>query len=176
MGSIDTDFTFVSENFNHFTQNIDESDRESIGVLFAVLIDNTLVFSHIGDTSIILVESDGAITSLSNNDPSNTEFHAVSSGDVLPGSHIYLSSTPLENRLSDDLIRDLSALNPVEWKNIIGDVFRKEIQDTIHIAHISQEIVEKTTVRGSSRRQMDILRTGSREVLQKIHAREFFQQ
>ncbi len=174
--SIDTDFTFVSENFNHFIQNIDESDRNSIGVLFAVLIDDTLVFSHIGDTSIILVESDGSITSLSNNDPSNTEFHAISSGEVLAGSHIYLSSSPLENRLSDDLIRDLSALNPVEWKNIIGDVFRKEIQDTIHIAHISQEVEVKPIVRWGSRRQMDILRTGSREVLQKLHAREFFQQ
>ncbi len=147
IASIDTDFTFVSENFNHFIQNIDESDRDSIGVLFAVLIDDTLVFSHIGDTSIILIEDDGTITSLSNNDPSNTEFHAISSGEVLAGSHIYLSSSPLENRLSDDLIRDLSALNPTEWKNIIGDVFRKEIQDTIHIAHISHEADVKPTVR-----------------------------
>ena len=24
-----TDFTFISENFNHFTQNLDESDRTS---------------------------------------------------------------------------------------------------------------------------------------------------
>jgi hypothetical protein len=170
--TIDTDFTFVSENFNHFMQNIDESDRSSTWVILAVLIDDSLVFSHIGDTGIILVEQDGTITSLSNNDPSKTEFHAVSSGEVLAGSHIYLSSSPLENRLSDDLIRDLSALNTVEWKNIIGDVFRKEIQDTIHIAHISHEVDTQPIRRGTSRRQMDILRTGSREVLAKLRAPE----
>jgi hypothetical protein len=141
-------------------------------VILAVLIDDSLVFSHIGDTGIILVEQDGTITILSNNDPAKTEFHAVSSGEVLPGSHIYLSSSPLENRLSDDLIRDLSALNSLEWKNIIGDVFRKEIQDTIHVAHISHEVDVEPIRRGTSRRQMDILRTGSREVLAKLHAPE----
>jgi hypothetical protein len=146
--SIDTDFTYVSESFNHFIQNIEESDRGSTGVILAVLIENYLVFSHIGETSIMLVETDGTITSLSNNDTSKTEFHAISSGEVFPGSHIYLSSSALENRLSDDLIRDISALNPTEWKNIIGDVFRKEIQDTIHIAHISNEVDVQPIVRG----------------------------
>jgi hypothetical protein len=77
-------------------------------VVFAVLIGEELVFSHIGDTSILLVEADGTINNLSNNDPTEAEFQAVSSGEVLPGSHVYLSSAPLENRLSDDLIRDLS--------------------------------------------------------------------
>ena len=115
--------------------------------IIAILIGDYLVFSHIGDTGIILIEQDGTITSLSNNDPSKTEFHAVSSGEVLAGSHIYLSSSPLENRLSDDLIRDLSALNPVEWKNIIGDVFRKEIQDTIHIAHVSHAVDVQPIIR-----------------------------
>jgi hypothetical protein len=138
--SIDTDFTFVSENFNHFMQNIDESDRSTIGVILAVLIGDSLIFSHIGDTGIILVEQDGAITSLSNNDPSKTGFSAISSGEVLPGSHIYLSSSPLEDRVSDDLLRDLSDLNSAEWKDIISDILKKESQPTIHIAYISNEV------------------------------------
>lgn len=167
--SINPDFTFISENFNHFIQNIDEEDRASFAVVLAVLIDDYLVFSHIGDTSILLVEKDWSITNLSNNDITKKEFQAISTGEVLEGSHIYLSSSPLENRLSDDLIRDLSSLNSVEWKNIIGDVFRKEIQDTIHVAHISHEASKKIEFSWKRRKQLDILRTGSQDILQKLN-------
>lgn len=173
--SLGTDFTFISENFNHFIQNIDIADRASIGVLFAVLIGEELVFSHIGDTSILLVEADGNINNLSNNDPTLGEFQAISSGEVLAGSHVYLSSSPLENRLSDDIIRDLSWLNEVEWKNIIADIFKKEIQETIHVWHIYHERIEKVQRERRWWKQLDILRTSSREMLSGLHVWEKLQ-
>jgi hypothetical protein len=147
----------------------------SISVALAILIDDTLVFSHIWDTSILLVEQDGTITNLSNSDPSRAEFHAISSGEVLPWSHIYISSSSLESRLSDDLIRDLSALKPIEWKDITHDIFRKEIQDTIHIAYIAHEVDVAPIAHRWTRRQIDILRAGSREVLAKLHTPALFQ-
>lgn len=168
--SIHPDFTFLSENFNHFIQNIDETDRWGFWVILAVLIDDYLVFSHTGDTSIILVEKDGSISNLSNNDPTKTEFQSVSSGEVAEWSHVYISNVPLETHLSDDIIRDLSDLNATEWKNITGDILRKELQDTIHIGYISHmrdpSISQSATRRG--KKQIDVLRAGSRELFENM--------
>lgn len=168
LSNLKGDFTYISENFNHFIQNISEEERVGLGVVFAVLIDTELAFAHIGDTSVLLVEEDGSITDLSNNDTSKVEFQAISSGEVLPWSHMYLSSSPLENRLSDDLIRDLSSLNQIEWKNIITDVFKKEIQDTIHVGYISNSVKQKIQNESRKSKQLDILRRGSWDLLSRI--------
>ncbi len=166
--SINTDFTYISENFNHFIQNIDESDRIGTGVILAVLIENQLIFSHIGDTSILLVEEDGTITSLNNNNPEKTEFEAISTGEILAGAHIYLSSSSLEERLSDDLLRDLSLLTSAEWRNIVHDVLRKELQESVHIAHIQNEKEQKKNTIPRGRKQIDILRASGEQVLSKL--------
>jgi hypothetical protein len=138
--SLDTDFSFISENFNHFVHNIDEDDMQSTGVLLAVIMGQYLVFAHTGDTSVILLEKDWSITPLSNSDHTGYLFSAISSGEVTPGSHVYLSSTPLEGRVSDDLIRELSDLNSLEWSNIIEDIFKREVQESIYLISSNLQI------------------------------------
>lgn len=167
--TLSSDFTYISENFNHFVQNIDEWDLTDLGVILWVLVDTELVFSHIWDTSIILVEKDGTINNLSNNNTDKVEFQSVSSGEVLRWTHVYLSSTPLENRLSDDLIRDLSSLNAIEWKSIIWDIFKKEIQETIHVGHIYNDVPPTIAPTGKRIKQLDILRTSSKEIISELN-------
>jgi serine/threonine protein phosphatase PrpC len=166
--SIGPDFTYISENFNHFIQNIDESDRIGTGVILAVLIENQLIFSHIGDTSILLVEEDGTITSLNNNNPEKTEFEAISNGEIMPGGHIYLSSSALEDRISDDLLRDLSLLTSAEWRTIVHDVLDQEFQDSVHIAHIHNQKEQRQVSIPRSKKQIDILRASGEQVLSKL--------
>lgn len=171
MPTLQSDFTFVTENFNRFLQNLDEDDRD-ISIVAAVLIDNFLIFANIGTTGIILVENDGSIINLANNDPTRTEFQSISSGDIGNGAHMYLSNVILETRLSDDVIRDLCHLNPTEWKNIVGDILTKDIPETIHIAHIANTLEGPTLIR-SSRKQGDILRDTGKQAWEKIKQSEW---
>lgn len=165
--SINTDFTYISENFNHFVQNIDENDLHGIGIVFAILVENHLMFSHIWKTWILLVEENGNITPLNNNDPEKNLFEAISNWEVLSWSHIYLSSSSIEERLSDDLLRELSELNTVEWKNIVNDLFKKELQESLHIVHIHNErIIQKKEIRG--KKQIDILRNSGKKMAETL--------
>jgi len=167
--SIGADFWFVSESFNHFIQNIDESDRVGFDVLLAVLIDSTLTFAHTGETGIILIEQNGDITNLSNAEAGRYEFQAISSGEILEWSSIYLSNIQIDTRLSDDVLKDLSGLNIVEWKNIIHDILKEDADKSIHIWYILHEKKKILPRYSTGKKQIDILRDKSQEIIGSLN-------
>ena len=96
--NLHTDFSFVSEDYNRFIQNIDESELSGISIVFAVLFDTYLIFSHVGEAEILLVEKNQDISLLSSKN-TDTHFHSFSSGELKNESDIYLSPFSLEERL-----------------------------------------------------------------------------
>ena len=62
---IDTDFSFVSENYNRFIQNIDSGELEGMDIVFAVLSDTYLILSTIGNGEVLLIDENRDISLLS---------------------------------------------------------------------------------------------------------------
>lgn len=171
--TLSNDFTYISENFNHFMQNISEEERWWLGVVLWVLMNTDLVFSNIWETGVILVEQDGTVTQLSTHNQDKGEFQAISSGEILWWSHIYLSSMPLEERVSDDLIREISLLNMTEWKNIVWNIFKEEIQESVHIGCIHHESIIRPVRSHKTGKQLDILRETGSNILDGLRIRNW---
>ena len=55
-GDEDTDFSYVTEKYNHFLTNLAIDDIAEIGIIFAVERNGHLMVSSIGDAEVILQE------------------------------------------------------------------------------------------------------------------------
>lgn len=55
-GEEESDFTFVTEKYNHFQRNLAETDIRNTGGLFAILVEDTLMISVIGSMCATLRE------------------------------------------------------------------------------------------------------------------------
>lgn len=153
--SIENDFAYVSENYNHFSQNLAWEDKNSIHAIFAVLSENSLTFSHTGETEILLVDEKGELIPLSTAERDTHEFQALSSGEVMEGTEIYLVTEYLEDKLWEDAIGELSSLDDENWKDTITSTLAREKFGTIHIWIIRNKKKKEKTSRSWG--QIDIL-------------------
>jgi hypothetical protein len=55
-GDEDTDFSFVTEKYNHFLSNLAQADMEEVRIVFAVERGGHLMVSSIGESEVVLVE------------------------------------------------------------------------------------------------------------------------
>jgi hypothetical protein len=132
----DTDFSFVSDSYNHFIQNIAEGDRSGISVLFAALSPTGLLLSTIGRSSVVLVERGGETTEISNTEEDAEVFHYISSGEVPPGGAIYLSSHSLDDVIGSDMLYELAQIEDDSWTKTLESILRKEESQSIHITRL----------------------------------------
>ncbi len=174
---IDTDFSFVSENYNRFIQNIDTEDLEGVDIVFAVLSDTYLILSTIGNGEVLLIDENRDISTLSTNSAKDLYFHAFSSGNIQPGSDVYLASSSIENKLSEDIFQDCMTLESEEWKNTLSRILEKEIQESIHVWLIRNEKITHSENEVRWRKQSAILRNWINQVRQLYGWRisDFFQ-
>lgn len=56
----DSDFSYVTEKYNHFLANLAIEDLEEVSVIFAVERNGHLMVSSIGDSEVILQEKHGS--------------------------------------------------------------------------------------------------------------------
>lgn len=133
--NLHTDFSFVSENYNRFIQNIDWEELTGISIIFAVLFDTYLIFSHVGEAEILLVEKSHDISLLSTKN-TDTHFHSFSSGELKNESDVYFSPFSLEERLWDDVFVEFAHLKDESWRENFTRVLTQEIRESIDIGYI----------------------------------------
>lgn len=94
----ESDFSYVTERFNHFLSNLAEDDIDTISGLFAVLHSNHLMMSTFGKMRAYIHEHDDHISSIQEDTSNQKRFELISSGNIGFGATVFL--------ISDDIIRD----------------------------------------------------------------------
>jgi hypothetical protein len=110
-GDEEADFTYITEKYNHFQRNLAAIDIKDSNALFAVIHENNLMISVIGNMCAILREKNGDINTIAENQEEDTEFTSVSSGKIPVGGQFFLSSKPLSSFLSEDFFDECTELS-----------------------------------------------------------------
>ena len=158
----DTDFSFVSENYNRFIKNISSEDMGNISVVFWVSFWEKIILSTIGDAVAFTIDIGEEIEIIAEWSHETYEFQAVSSGKVTPGMTIYIANTRIENVLGEDVLIEASHLDDKEWIPSIERILARETTETIHIIRIYKEWkqVPRKEIRKLGK-QLDILKNNS---------------
>ncbi len=169
-GEEESDFSYVTEKYNHFLSNLAEEDAHSIHALFAIQRGAHLMVSTIWSMKAIQREAGGQIHQIHEDTLSQEQFELISSGEITAGSSIFLTSSDLSGMLWDDFYSEVASLDTEKFQSIAQEVFSREVRETVHMIRISnhydREKEQKEIKRGSS--QIDIARKSILEVGSRI--------
>lgn len=159
--SLDTDFSYLSERYNQFIQNIGEEDRSWISCLIAISHLHALSIATIGWAEAILVENED-ISQISTHDAKKQWFHYISHGDIPDWGSVYLSNTSLISILWESLICEMTSLEMWEWEDTVKSLIIEEKYTDLHIFRITHVRTKKARTLVWERKQVDIIiETGS---------------
>jgi hypothetical protein len=91
-GEEDSDFSFVTEKYNHFLSNLAVSDEETVRIIFAVERDGHLMVSSIGVSEVILQEQGASPTNIHEDTSGHHRFELISSGEIPMNSSVFIVS------------------------------------------------------------------------------------
>ena len=168
---LDTDFSYLSEHYNQFLQNIPEEDRAWMSCLLALSYENALSIATIWWAEAILVEGDD-ISQISSHDNKKHGFHYISHGDIPTWWTVYLSNTSLLSLLGESLVSEMTLLDLQEWENTVKSLIEEERYTDIHIFRITNgSIRNQRQIAPEWGKQSDILwgaSTYMRALMRKI--------
>jgi hypothetical protein len=175
-GDEDTDFSYVTEKYNHFLTNLAIDDIAEIGIIFAVERNGHLMVSSIGDAEVILQEKGISPVNIHEDTRWHHNFELISSGDIPVGSSVFIVSQNLENRVGDTFYSDCAFIESEKFINTAREVLARDIDGTTHIIRIKHTpIVGSTTnvrsqKRGISRwlSQLSFIQEKMRNLLTKM--------
>ncbi len=153
--TIENDFSYLSERYNQFIQNLEDWDLEWISCLIALSYQDALSIATIGNAEAILLE-DEDLSYISSHDKEKHGFHYISHGEIPLGSSVYLSNTSLVGVFSESLLIEMSALNTVEWTDTIQTLAEEEKYNDVHVFRVSNIALKKAVPNGR-KKQSDIL-------------------
>lgn len=171
----DTDFTFLTENYNRFIRNLEPQDLSQVTVVVSLLRENTLTISGIGTATAYLVEGED-ITKIVAPESSRFDFHTLTAGEVSRNACIYISNQDSLEILGADFLYEFSSMNSQEFSDTAKDLFSREIDIPFHLIRVAHSFknIEKP-VRQRSRGQLDLLREKAKESGVKIKELPIFQ-
>ncbi|PID83968.1 hypothetical protein CSB09_03570 [Candidatus Gracilibacteria bacterium] len=131
----DADFTYITEHYNHHIKNFDDNDVENTSILLAVLKENTLIVSTIGDAGAFLVDGE-SITQITSEDTGKYEFSALTNGEITQGATIFLASQNIQTLLGNELLQEMSNLDKDAFDSIVTSVLKREVSQSVHLMRI----------------------------------------
>lgn len=152
-GDEDTDFSYVTEKYNHFLTNLAIDDIAEIGIIFAVERNGHLMVSSIGDAEVILQEKGISPVNIHEDTRWHHNFELISSGDIPVGSSVFIVSQNLENRVGDTFYSDCAFIESEKFINTAREVLARDIDGTTHIIRIKHTPIvgSNTNVRNQKR-------------------------
>ncbi len=144
--SQEVDFNFISENYNKFIRTTPLWEESILGMCFAVVSWETLMVSCIGESQAILTHPENDIEVIAEWNMNHNEFHAVSSGKIKEGINIYLSSTSILEKISDDLIIESSLVEDENWEKDFLSILWRESKESLHLIRIKNNRINKNKV------------------------------
>ncbi len=158
----ETDFSFVSENYNRFIKNISSEDMGNISIAFWVSFWERIILSMIGDAVAFAIDAGEDMEIIAEWSHGTYEFQAVSSGKVSSGMTIYIASERIEAILGEDVLIEASHLDDKEWVPSIERILSRETSETIHITRIQKER-KHVPIKESRKfgKQIDVLKNNS---------------
>ena len=104
----DTDFSYVTERYNHFLSQLALDDSMTVEALFAVQRDSHLIVSTLGSMKAMMREYDGTLSQIQENTDNYHRFELISSGDITTGSAVFLSSEDIAAHVGEDFYSDIT--------------------------------------------------------------------
>ncbi len=158
----ETDFSFVSENYNRFIKNIVAEDMDDLSIVFWVIFWEKVILSTVWDAVAFALDIGEDIEIIAQWSHGSYEFQAVSSGKVSPGMTLYIANAQIESILGEDVMIEASHLDDTDWMPSIERIFSRETTETIHITRIQKELKQspKKEIRKLGK-QLDILKNNS---------------
>ncbi len=136
----DTDFSYITEGYNHFLTNLAIADSETVSIIFAVERASQLMVSSIGECEVILQEKNGWASSIHEDTRWHHRFELISSGEIPAESSIFIVSKFLEWSVWDTFYADAALLEGTEFGNIASEVLTRELHETVHIVRIKHTL------------------------------------
>lgn len=156
---LDSDFSYLSERYNQFIQNIDTEDTSSTSCLIGLLYKNWLSLATTGNAEAILVEKDD-ISHISSHEEGKNWFHYISHGDIPPGSVVYLSNTSLKSTFWESFVIEMNSLSLDEWSETVHTLVEEEKYTDVHIFRIENLWPQRKDSQ-DRRKQSDIIQNTS---------------
>lgn len=93
----------------------------------------------------LLVEQGGTITSIQEETTEYRNFELISSGKIMPGNTIFLSSKDIQRNLQGDTLFDIAELESEIFGENIEEIAKREHLDGLHLVRIKKvkESLEK---------------------------------
>lgn len=148
-GEEDSDFSFVTEKYNHFLTNLANADEETVKIILAVERDGHLMVSSIGESEVILQEPDAIATNIHEDTHGHHRFELISSGDIPPNSSVFIISKGLEGILWDSFYSDCALTESTTFTEMTKEILAREVQDTVHLVRIRRS--QSVPTKGKSR-------------------------
>ncbi|GAB0174796.1 MAG: hypothetical protein HHAS10_06750 [Candidatus Altimarinota bacterium] len=144
----DTDFSYVTEKYNHFLTNLSHEDLVEIGVIFAVERNGRLMVSSIGDAEVILQEKSGTPVNIHEDTRGHHGFELISSGDIPVYGTVFVVSQNLENKVGDTFYSDCAFTESSKFIDTAREVLARDIESTTHIVRIKHTPLSEGTSSG----------------------------
>ena len=135
-GQEDSDFSFVTEKYNHFLSNLAVEDEKGVRIIFAVERDGRLMVSSIGECEVILQEDDVSPSSIHEDTRWHHRFELISSGEIPMNSSVFIVSKNLDGILGDSFYADCSESESGAFAETAKEVLSREVNDTVHMVRI----------------------------------------
>ena len=135
-GQEDSDFSFVTEKYNHFLSNLAVEDEKGVRIIFAVERDGRLMISSIGECEVILQEDDTNPSSIHEDTRWHHRFELISSGEIPMNSSVFIVSKNLDGILGDSFYGDCSESESTAFAETAKEVLSREVNDTVHMVRI----------------------------------------
>lgn len=170
------DFSYVTEKYNHFLSNLAEEDRRSIHGLFSIQRGIRMMVSTFGDMRALIHESDGTLSDIQENTSAYHQFELISSGDILKGSTVILSSLDLHTHISEDFYRDIIEMDRESFEINTKETLSREKIDTCHIIRLSHLKRDRETQLLPLKKQSDIIRNSLQSLRASLEKNKKYQQ
>jgi hypothetical protein len=126
-GEEDSDFSFVTEKYNHFLTNLAIADEETVRIIFAVERDGHMMVSSIGTSEVILQEQDAIPANIHEDTSGHHRFELISSGEIPMNSSVFVVSKRLEDTLGDSFYNDSAQSESAIFAETTKEIFSREI-------------------------------------------------
>ena len=137
-GQEDTDFSYITERYNHFLSRLAVVDADTVSLVFAVERRGHLMVSSIGPSEVILQEPDEAPNSIHEDTREHHRFELISSGDIPLGSAVFIASKNCESLLGESFYSDSLTLESSTFSDMTREILDREESGTLHLIRIKR--------------------------------------
>lgn len=167
-GDEESDFSYVTEKYNHFLSNLAEEDTKDIHTLFAIQRGVHVMVSTIWSMYALQRESNGTITPIHEDTLSRNHFELISSGEIAIDGTLFFLSNDLSHIVWDDFYDELAPLDSEKFISITEEIFSRESKETIHIVRICNRYNSEKKEKKRWSSQISIARNDIMEVFSRL--------